>query len=155
MMRLLCNTLLLILFVGLVHSQTTLMNIKMKDGSTRSFDITDVTKITFGAVTGVIDPRHLGSVIKSFALFQNYPNPFNPSTTISFAIPRGGPVAVVIYDGAGRRVKEYSLDYGEGGNYHVEWSGISDDGQAVASGLYFYQTRFENQIVSKKMLFLK
>jgi hypothetical protein len=153
--RIIYTIVLLILVVGAVHSQTTMMNIKMKDGTMRSYDVTDITKITFGTVTGAIDPRHLAPVIRSFALFQNYPNPFNPATTISYEIPRGGRVSVRICDVAGRRVKAYTLDYSEGGNYRVEWTGISDDGQTVATGLYFYHVEFEHMIVSRKMLFLK
>lgn len=155
MPRILFTVICLIFVIGAVQTQTTLMNIKMKDGTTRSFDVAAVTKITFGTVTGVIDPRHINPAIASFALFQNYPNPFNPTTTISYALPRGGRVTVGIYDVAGRRVKAYTAEHSAGGNYRIEWNGVSDDGQTLASGLYFYQVRFENMMVSRKMLFLK
>jgi flagellar hook capping protein FlgD len=155
MMRIIISCVLVIFVSPAVHTQTTLMKIKMKDGTTQSFDVTEITKITFGTITGVADPRQLAPLMKSFTLFQNYPNPFNPTTSISYAIPRGGLVDVGIYDVAGRRVKAYMMEYGAGGNYRVEWNGIADDGRPLASGLYFYNVKFENTIVSRKMLFLK
>ena len=155
MARILLTVIILVLLSGGVHAQTTVMKIKMKDGTIQSFDVADITKITFGTVTGVNDRPQLAPLMKSFTLFQNYPNPFNPTTSISYTIPRGGVVDVGIYDVAGRRVKAYRIDYSAGGNYRIEWNGISDDGRPLASGLYCYQVKFENTIVSRKMLYLK
>jgi len=41
------------------------------------------------------------------------------------------------------------------GNYEVVWDGKSDNGQAVASGIYFYQLKSGEASETKKMVLLK
>jgi hypothetical protein len=71
-------------------------------------------------------------------LRQNFPNPFASATTIPVLAPRGGTVAVDVFDVSGRRVRrlETTLAAGEGS---VAWNGTDDDGREVPSGIYFYR----------------
>jgi hypothetical protein len=89
------------------------------------------------------------------ALGQNYPNPFNPSTTIRFTLPEAGPVSLVIYDVAGRRVAELVNGSMARGATEVRWNGVNDRGASVGTGVYFYRLTTNTGTITRKMLLLK
>jgi hypothetical protein len=68
-----------------------------------------------------------------------FPNPFNPSTKIEFTVAKAGPASVRIFDLKGRTVATLVNETLAPGVYRVPWNGKSDDGQALASGVYFAQ----------------
>jgi flagellar hook assembly protein FlgD len=41
------------------------------------------------------------------------------------------------------------------GGFSVNWNGLNDHGQSVASGVYFYQLTSQNFSQTKKMVLLK
>ena len=95
------------------------------------------------------------NIANDFTLFPNYPNPFNPSTTIEFSIPDENIVMIDIYNILGQLVFTL-LDKNMTPGYHsVIWSGINNSGGIVPSGIYFIQIKFSNQLMSKKVTFLK
>lgn len=65
------------------------------------------------------------------------PNPFNPSTRLTYALPGGGMVSILIYDALGRVVTTLVSTYQEAGYYNVIWDGRSALGSPVSSGVYF------------------
>ncbi len=85
----------------------------------------------------------------NFAVQQNYPNPFNPSTTIPVALPSSGKVRLVVFNVLGQKVlqKDYKLNAGR----HL----LKINGMRLASGIYYYQIKFKNRTVTRKMVFLK
>ena len=95
----------------------------------------------------------LGTV---YALLGNKPNPFNPATTIEFRVPSGGgPVALRIFDTAGRLVRTVVEEFFEGGTHRRDWNGRDDTGTVVGSGTYFYRLEAPGFEETKKMLLLK
>lgn len=92
---------------------------------------------------------------RAFKLHQNYPNPFNPATIISFDIPQSGQVHIDIYDILGRRIRALLDDRLPAGEHTLEWDGTDRDGIAVASGIYFYRVRYNDNIITKKMVMMK
>ncbi|UCD62547.1 MAG: T9SS type A sorting domain-containing protein [Candidatus Zixiibacteriota bacterium] len=102
-------------------------------------------------VNGEIDQ----ALPKSFALNQNYPNPFNPSTTVRFALPQASPVALKVYNLLGQRVATVVDREMEAGHHTVTWEGCDDNGNRVASGIYFYRLEAGSFKQTKKMLMLK
>ncbi len=65
------------------------------------------------------------------------PNPFNPQTTVSFVLPKTGPVNIQVYDLTGRLVK--TLVSGEivlAGQKEWTWMGRDNHGRNVSSGVY-------------------
>lgn len=138
-----------------VYAQQTYMHVNLKGGTSSSFPLQDM-KITIR-----FDPCEVGdeqvqrNVISTFRLFQNYPNPFNPSTTIEYNIPKPGDVNIKVYDIAGRLVRTLISEHQELGSHRAKWDSKNDGGQRVASGMYLYQIRFDNVVISKKMLLLK
>lgn len=90
-----------------------------------------------------------------FAVSQNYPNPFNPSTTIPFSIPEPVYVSVGVWNILGQQVAvpfEGMLGPGE---HTVVWDGRDDDGDRVASGVYFFRVTAGQNVANRKMLMLK
>jgi hypothetical protein len=90
-----------------------------------------------------------------FTLEQNYPNPFNPSTAISYQLVANSLVTLKVYDLLGREVATLVDGVGEPGVHTVQWNGENDHGEAVSSGVYLYQLRAGNFVMTRKMVLLK
>lgn len=90
-----------------------------------------------------------------FALHQNYPNPFNPETNISFDLAAARSVRLVVYNVLGRKVKTLIDDFLSAGNHQVVWDGRDDNGQASASGIYFYRLDTGRELLTRKMMLIK
>lgn len=147
--------LIAIFFVSFSFAQTYYMNVKMKDGTTKPFAISDVGKITFANVTDVKDLEKLQNALKTFSLLQNYPNPFNPSTTIEYTLPTSGDVELKIFDINGKLIRTLDHSFREAGYHKTVWDSKNQYGQSVASGAYIYQVRSGATAISKKMIYLK
>ena len=96
----------------------------------------------------------------SFILSQNYPNPFNPSTKIKYEIPgqaRNDNILVTlkVYDVLGNEVATLVNEEKPAGEYEVEFSSHSDEGQNLSSGVYFYQLQSGDFVQTKKMILMK
>jgi hypothetical protein len=102
-------------------------------------------------------------ILRSFELYQNYPNPFNPTTAISYQMPapsgaEGSAVSQVtlkVYDVLGREVRTLLSGVGQAGVYSVQWDGRNERGESVTSGIYLYQLRSGNLVMTRKMLLIK
>ena len=107
-MKLIITALLLTYSVCLSQ---TYMNIKNKDGTTQTFNIEEIRKLTFSGIVNVEDGEKITAALKTFTLLQNYPNPANPTTTIEYQIPEAGDVEVSIYDVTGQIVTVLEKNY--------------------------------------------
>ena len=91
-----------------------------------------------------------------FALHQNYPNPFNPSTQISFDIPAGSElVSLNIYNILGKKVSTLLNNVVNPGKHKIEWNAKDNEGNPVASGIYFYELSSPSFTARKKMLLIR
>ena len=88
-------------------------------------------------------------------LDQNYPNPFNPVTTISYEIPRGEFVQVVVYNMRGNKIATLVNKYQSPGVKSYQWNGTDDYGHNVSAGVYIYSIQAGNFRQSRKMILLK
>jgi len=102
--------------------------------------------------TGALGVRPLdpGVVPREFSLQQNAPNPFNPSTTITFALTRNGPVRLSVYDLVGREVRRLLDGSLNAGSYQVDFHA-----GGLASGVYLYRLEAEGLMLQNKMVLLK
>jgi len=95
-------------------------------------------------------------VPSGFALFPSYPNPFNPSTDITYDVPPdGGKVTIQIFDAAGRFVKTLVNSNKTVGRKTVTWDGRNDQGEQVATGVYFCRMAAPGYEKAMKMTLLK
>ncbi|RKY69153.1 MAG: hypothetical protein DRQ02_01940 [Candidatus Latescibacterota bacterium] len=88
-------------------------------------------------------------------LAQNSPNPFNPSTSISFFLPQPELIHLEVYDLLGQKVKSLADGRLQAGWHTALWDGTSQQGQTVASGVYFCQLRTKAITLTRKMLLLR
>ncbi len=84
------------------------------------------------------------------ALKQNYPNPFNPSTLISYQLPKSANVELSVFNLLGKKVATL-VDEQQSAGYHT----INFDAQNLASGMYLYQLRTGNTVITKKLTLIK
>lgn len=92
---------------------------------------------------------------RQFALDQNYPNPFNPLTVITYSLPAGGKVTLMVYNTLGQKIATLVNSEQGAGSYTVRWNGTADNGAKLASGLYFYELRTGALVSTKKMMLLQ
>jgi parallel beta-helix repeat protein len=92
---------------------------------------------------------------KAVSLAQNYPNPFNPSTAIEYALPRETWIRITIYNIIGEKVRTLVNERQSAGRKRIVWDSKTDEGDEVASGIYFYQIKAGEFTQSKKMVVLK
>ena len=88
-------------------------------------------------------------------LIGNYPNPFNPSTTISFEIIEDNAVSIEIFNIRGQKIRALLNEDLEKGQHTIIWNGKGDDGNNVASGIYFYRMSIGDFNTTKRMLLMK
>jgi len=102
-------------------------------------------------------PSGPASLPKSFSLAQNVPNPFNPTTTISYSVPEGKAVNVLlkVFDTRGILVRTLVAGLREPGVYNVFWDGTDNNGRSLASGVYFYRLQAGDYAPTRKMVLLK
>jgi hypothetical protein len=65
------------------------------------------------------------------------PNPFRTTTSLAYALPRGGRVSLVIYDLLGREVRVLERGLRAAGRHASVWDGSRDDGRPLGAGVYF------------------
>jgi len=93
-------------------------------------------------------------------LLPNYPSPFNPETWIPFELAEDEIVVINIYSQQGTLVRQLSLGYTDAGIYRQRdkaayWDGRGENGERVASGVYFYGIQAGNYSQIQKTLLLK
>ena len=94
------------------------------------------------------------------ALLPNYPNPFNPETWIPYQLATDTNVTFTIYDANGVSVRVLDLGHQPVGVYHARnraayWDGRNEQGEPVASGLYFYTLSTGDFTATRRLLIQK
>ncbi len=107
-----------------------------------------------------VEPDNVGdpavpNLPTAFALAQNYPNPFNPSTSIRFSLPATETVRLKIYNARGQLVRTLIDGTRAAGHYTLKWHAITDNGQQVSSGIYFYRLDAGKFTQIRKMVLLR
>jgi hypothetical protein len=94
-----------------------------------------------------------------FSLSFNYPNPFNPTTKIKYTVgtsqARSAVVSLRIYNVLGQLVRTLVDEPKHPGSYEVRWDGRDEDGNEVASGIYFYKLQAGDFSQTRKMVLVK
>jgi len=94
--------------------------------------------------------------VTNFNLHDAYPNPFSPSDNnlrITFFLSSlKNQTFFNIFDVRGRIIKQIDLSNRTNGFNDYFWDGRSDDGQRMASGIYFYKLQVGDKQISKKLL---
>ena len=99
-------------------------------------------------------------VPKETVLLANYPNPFNPETWIPYQLAKPAEVNVRIYSADGKLVRTLELGQVPAGAYSDKgraayWDGQNEQGEPVASGVYFYTLTAGEFKATRKMVIRK
>jgi hypothetical protein len=94
------------------------------------------------------------------ALLPNFPNSFNPDTWIPYQLHQDAAVTLSIYDINGRLIRRFQLGHQPSGYYldkskAVHWDGKNQNGEPVASGIYWYVLQAGNFVERRNMLLTK
>ena len=97
---------------------------------------------------------------KETTLLANYPNPFNPETWIPYQLAQPAEVTVSIHAADGRLIRTLVLGQLPAGVYQDKdraayWDGKNEQGESVASGVYFYTLKAGDFTATRKMLIRK
>ena len=84
-----------------------------------------------------------------------HPNPFNPITKIEFNLPKEGHLSLKIFNIRGELVRTLINEIQPQGEGHMMWDGANDQGQGVASGVYFYEARTAKDVQINKLALVR
>jgi|GEM_PF-427522 len=147
--------------------QETMRKFTLQDtggGSMFSVNMLNTSHMDFDTAAGDfeirVDPVETGierdnGLPWEFTLYQDYPNPFNPVTTIKYGVPENSEVTLSIFDLTGRRIRTLVDRNQEAGWYTYRWSGETDSGNSVSTGIYFYRIQANDYTRVRKMIFIK
>ncbi len=134
------------------YSGSTLANIISQEISNNEWVNSERMIFIFGSPTPVEKTDY---VTRDFSL-NNYPNPFNPETMIVYELPFDSEVNVAIYDIQGRLIQTLVQNQLKSAGQHaITWDGRDMQGNAVASGVYFYQLQSDKLNQTKRCLLMK
>lgn len=80
------------------------------------------------------------------------PNPSHGEAMLSFALPRDGNVELGIVDIQGRSVRTIHAGTMPAGAHHLMWDGRGNAGGPSAPGVYFAVLRFEDRMMTKRII---
>jgi hypothetical protein len=84
-----------------------------------------------------------------------FPNPFRGSVRLRLELARAEAVAVGVFDGSGRQVRELARGTFEAGAHDVTWDGLTASGESAPAGLYVLQARVGGAARSWRVMRLK
>ena len=88
-------------------------------------------------------------------LQQNAPNPFNSGTVISWFQMQPGPTRLEVFSLSGQRVAVLHEGLEKAGLHRLHWEGNSDQGLALASGVYVYRLVTGDGVHARKLTLLR
>ena len=108
----------------------------------------------------VLELLHKALTPKETVLLANYPNPFNPETWIPYQLATDADVTLTIYASDGQSIRQLALGHQVAGTYQSRsraayWDGKNQQGEPVASGIYFYTLTAGDFSATRKMLIRK
>ena len=98
--------------------------------------------------------EQMDHILRDFHLNQNFPNPFNPNTRISWQSPISGWNTIKVFDILGNELVTLVDDYRNAGNHYIDFN-LDSINKYTSSGVYFYQLKIGEFIVTRKMILLK
>lgn len=115
----------------------------------------DFTTIKYVQAEVFVEEKDQEDIVSSFVLSQNYPNPFNPQTVIEYTLNSPSDVTLRIYNIKGQLVKTLIDGRGEKGFHQTIWDGKNEKGEKTSSGIYFYELKASDYVLTKKMVKLR
>lgn len=95
--------------------------------------------------------------IPIFAAFHApSPNPSRGLAALAYDVPSpGAPVAMAVYNAAGKEISRSELGFIPAGRYVLTWDGTDGHGGQVASGVYFFRMWIGDWMGSRKVTLIR
>jgi len=104
-------------------------------------------------LSGIVEPDLIPA---EYILFDAFPNPFNPETCLSYYLPQQDHAYLRIYDLHGRLIIALARGEEQSAGHHTAiWTGVDEQGQLVAAGVYFYQLEVGSFRDTKRITLVK
>jgi len=84
-----------------------------------------------------------------------FPNPANPATEFRFSLARDSRVSLRVYNVRGRLVRTIVNEPLKAGSHAFLWSGIDDNDQGVASGVYYSRFVVDGRTFNGRVVLVK
>lgn len=126
---------------------TSLAQLRIHAQAARVFYLTNILNST-----SVQDGRIINPVVD---LAPNQPNPFGRSTRLEYTLYQAGPVRLDVIDASGRLVRTLVAQDQPKGTHAVQWDGTGEDGNSLASGVYFSRLHSAGGIQTQKLLMIR
>jgi FlgD Ig-like domain len=110
-----------------------------------------ITNNTFVGPVSVADEQAVSGVELSLV----GANPTSGDTRIALALPRDTHTRVVVYDMAGRAVREVFEGWQSAGRHELAWDGRNNAGATVAAGIYLVRAEAEGRRVALRVARLR
>lgn len=81
-----------------------------------------------------------------------YPNPFSREARVDFTLENSSPVRLLVYDAAGRQIRERVPGVLPAGPQTVVWDGRDDLGRSMPAGIYFMRLQAGSQDGSRRVV---
>lgn len=106
-------------------------------------------------VSGVGDgPVDGGPGASEFAFGLPAPNPTRGMASFELSLPAPGQVRLLVVDVTGRLVSVAQDGHMEAGRHSLSWSGRSQDGQALAKGVYYARLEVDGKVFGRRSIVL-
>ncbi len=83
------------------------------------------------------------------------PNPASNHATLSFALAKGGPVELAVYDLNGRLVRSLLHGARDAGTYQITWDGNDESGHVAAAGVYYARLLTPQGKFTRSLVYLR
>jgi hypothetical protein len=120
-----------------------------------------VTTDAFAANDGSIyvynpgDVHDMGHVSGDICLESSGPNPTTQGSNIRYYLKESERVSIAIYDATGRKIRVLTHGIRDAGWHPLAWNGCNEQGQPVASGVYFFLLQTDSGSRYQKIVVVK
>jgi len=139
--------------LALPEAELQNLNLEAEDTNLASDHLPRVVDLAAAHSVSVDKERH--DLPIRFQLENAYPNPFNSRTTIRLSITIPTSLSLVIYDLTGAPVRTLLDRKSLRGNQTLQWDGLNDEGQEVATGVYLIRLSSLTQWQVQKVVLIK
>jgi len=133
-------------------AQTDSLFINLKNNQVEKIAVQQIQKITFENINSV---KAIPTQPSNLSIRGNFPNPFQEQTNIEFEISSNGTVVIYIFDNKGNQIQKLQCQDCSAGKNTLLWNCLDKNNNRIETGVYYYEVKFKDEIVTKKMIMVK
>ncbi len=107
-------------------------------------------------IVQISTPPDIQPVIPILTKLNNpYPNPFNPDITIAYDLAKAEHVQIMVFNMKGQKICTLLDTDKDAGQARITWNGKNDNGNSLASGIYYVHMTAGKYQATQKVVLLK